>query len=87
MPPPCPCRRTQPGGWQQYAAPEPGYAAYKLGDGLAAAAPPPRRAPAAAAPAQPAAGDVVPPGMRSDILRDIDGFVMSLPLGTSPGAR
>lgn len=37
-------------------------------------------APAAAAPA-------VPASTRADILRAVDGFVVSLPLGTSPGAR
>jgi len=28
---------------------------------------------------------VVSPGTRASILRDVDGFVMSLPLGTTPG--
>lgn len=30
---------------------------------------------------------MLPAGARADILRAVDGFVMSLPLGTSPGAR
>lgn len=37
--------------------------------------------------AQRAEPGVVPAGARTDILRGVDDFVMSLPLGTGPGAR
>lgn len=82
-----PCCRAQTDAWQSHGAAEPGYAAYSLDSDTAAAAAPRRTQPAPAAPAQPVAGEVVPPGVRSDILRGVDSFVMSLPLGTSPGAQ